>query len=267
MLLKKTLMLASICTLPVLSYAQEWNIGIHVNPVLTTPMQKEKTAMPYLKLSPARLNIGGGINLNFKKGQFCIETGANGIIKTLALKYRQRELDNQAGYTESSYTYTSESSSLEIPLQLGYIIHHHQQKMIYDVYAILGAGYEMNTSQGYASRSTSFSSAATAAANGAIIFDGGYPQSGVQKQWINIIGGFKINAILRKVGLIDYGITFHYATGDAGPHQVTAYIADGGTRKEVTTAFTPSLSHIDIKLCYYFLNLDKSLHRIGYRYQ
>ncbi len=237
--------------------AQEWNIGAHIDPILTMPFAEDVTPSPYLKISPARFNIGAGLNLNYQKDKWCVETGINAMFKTIAVSFDVDERYNNLPYTDRAYKYFSHSTSFEVPLQVGYRVHQHKDKAEYNVYTFAGAGYELNITQGKTSTASLFSSPATAYANGGVNFSDGTPDIGTRAQWINVILGFKINAILRKVGLIDYGMSFHYPIQTAPVHSVNAHV-NYATQDNISTTFSPHMAHVEFRFCHYFLSFDKN---------
>lgn len=237
-------------------HAQEWNIGAHIDPILTMPFAEDLTRSPYLQISPAKLTVGAGLNLNYKKDKWSVETGINAILKTISVTFDVDERYSNLPYTERAYKYRTHSNSLEVPLQVGYLVHRHKDKTEYDVYTFAGAGYEMNITQGTTSTTSLFSSPATAYANGGVNFSGGLPESGTRSQWVNLIVGFKINAILRGVGLIDYGMSFHYPIQPAATYAVNAHV-NYAQQDNISTSFKPHIAHVEFRFCHYFLNFDK----------
>lgn len=235
--------------------AQEWNIGVHIDPIITTPFVEDLTSSPYLKISPAKLTVGAGINLNYKKDKWCVETGVNGMLKTVSVTFDVDERYSSLPYTEQAYKYRTHSTSIELPLQIGYLVHQHKDKAEYNVYTFAGAGYELNTIQGYSSTSSLFSSPATAYANGGVNFSDGLPDVGTRNSWVNVIVGFKINAILRRVGLIDYGMSFHYPIQTATTYSVNAHV-NYAKQDNISTSFSPRMAHVEFRFCHYFLSYD-----------
>lgn len=236
--------------------AQEWNIGVHLDPIVTTPFVHDINASHYLKVAPAKIGIGAGINLNYKKDKWCVETGINGMLKTIGVTFDVDKEYSNLPYTESKYKYNSHSTSLEVPLQIGYLVHQHKNKAEYNVYTIAGAGYELNTTQGYSSTSSLYSSTATAYANGGVYFTDGLPEAGTRSSWVNVIVGFKINAILRRVGLIDYGMSFHYPIQAAATHSVNAHVKYI-QQDDISATYSPRMAHVEFRFCHYFLSYDR----------
>lgn len=249
------------------TYAQEYNLGIHINPVLVSPLLDEYSNTNILKVSPMRVNASAGLNLNIRIHKWCIETGANGILKTVQASYTSRSFSTQTGSSKAGFNATAHSTSLEIPLQVGYLLYHHQDKTTYDLFGFIGAGYETNVTQGYSTSGYAYSTGSgnTPSNTGSLEFVRSKPDANIVTRWVNLIAGIKVNAILRKVGLIDYGVSFHYPLQNAGEHSLTAILAQGGSLQESTVTFSPRLAHTDIKLCYYFLNLDSRMKSKHYR--
>lgn len=252
-------MLLSAYSLPTI--AQEFNIGIHANPTLNYPILEGKSAY-HTDLSVRRFNIdfSGGLNLQFRTGKFFLELAPTIVSKHIRFGqktkgYGYQTIDSSL-YVDVDYTLTAGSYSYELPLSTGYLLHHHEAATTYDLYGVIGASYEMNTTRGY-----NYSSSGVAVGNFTNFRTEPattYPDAGLQQEWFNAIIGFKINAILRKVGLIEYGLSYHFPLQSAGRHTVSTIITNNQYASVYSGDFYPRLSYIDIKLCYYFLNFKKN---------
>ncbi len=70
----------------VLSTAPVWNIGIHVNPTVTTPLMDGKSTYdPAIKPVP-NIDYNLGINLHYKTPEMTFETGINYVLKSFTIR-------------------------------------------------------------------------------------------------------------------------------------------------------------------------------------
>jgi len=237
-------------------YGQEVNLGLHFSPIATIPVLGKKTTTNYpeLKARSMVVNAAGGVNINFRFGNLCIETGGNISSRSVTFRLNIDEYSyNNVGGSSSISSFNdirSTGYSIAVPMQVGFLLDHHEQATTYDLFGLLGASYEMYTTGDYAYGSRTFSQAGSTV-NSAKNFS---PVAGVQTNWISVIAGFKINAILRNVGLIDYGIRYHFPLSDAGKYHVETVVSNGIYGSVFMGDFYPKLSYIDFHLTYYFLN-------------
>lgn len=239
--------------------AQEYNIGIHINPAFCSPVFDRKSVYDTrLNVSGLRMTYNVGADLNIVLKKWRIETGLNYVNKAIVF--------GQNTYNISGIAYSRDivnSNSYEVPVLLGYKLLTRDKKTFYHLYGIAGASYECSNVTGMTSRTG-------AQGNGSINITGhtiSLP-SGVQ-QSVNIIAGFHINAIVHKLGLIDYGISYHFPFNTRRPDISDAYIASttvssGGGTAIYKGTFYPHMSYINLKIAYYFLNLDEHMRRKRY---
>ena len=160
----------------------------------------------------------------------------------------------------SSYSDTrSPGYAIGIPLQVGYLLDRHNAKTVYDFYGLLGLSYEMHTTLPYSYGSVTSQTGSSVTNNRNF-----YPGEGVKTNWVNIIAGFKINAILRKVGLIEYGLRYHFPLSHAGRYHVETVVSNGVYGSAFTGDFYPRLTYMDFHFTYYFLNFEKGTGRKKY---
>ncbi|MCB9044513.1 MAG: hypothetical protein H6550_00105 [Chitinophagales bacterium] len=237
--------------------AQEVNLGLHFSPIATIPVMGKGTTTNYPALKARRVivNASGGANINLRFGKMCIETGGNITTRSVTFRMKLDEYSyNNIGSSSSISSYSDQRSTgyaIAIPLQVGFLLDHHEEKTTYDLFGLLGASYEMHTTTGYAYGATTYSQSGTSVSNGMNFA----PVAGVKTNWVNIIAGFKINAILRRVGLIDYGIRYHFPLSTAGKYHVETVVGNGTYGSVFTGDFYPHLSYIDFHITYYLLNL------------
>lgn len=239
--------------------AQEYNFGVHVNPAFCSPVFDSKSVYDSrLNVSGLRFtyNAGADINIVFKKWR--IETGLNYVNKAIVFGQNTHNISGIA-YSRDIVN----SNSYEVPVLLGYKLLTRDKKTFYHLYGVAGVSYEFSNVTGMASRTG-------AQGNGSINVTGhtiSWP-SGVQ-QSVNIIAGFHINAIVHKLGLIDYGISYHFPFNTRTPGISDAYIASttvssGGGTAIYKGTFYSHMSYINLKIAYYFLNLDERMRRKQY---
>jgi hypothetical protein len=250
--------------------AQELNLGVHLNPTFTSPVLDGKSAPDKgIFLSRARPDVNVGININYKTGNLALETGLNLVGKQAVFKVGDI---SRLGFSNSSYgRVTMGTTSLEVPLLASYCFHHHDKKLVYDVYLVGGGSYEW------------ISPGATSEGSGGVSGFGGGGEPTIQvkridattlpshrDEWANIVAGFKINTVLRVLGLIDYGITYHLPLKTYGTYDIHADVVDyasgTGVDKTYHGTYNPRMGYIDFKFCYYFLNFDRDFNKVHHRF-
>lgn len=264
---RRKVLVAIICVLLLTNAgAQEFNIGLHFSPIATIPMMAKPPVTNYPSLKPKKYNINAsaGLNLNYRFNRLCIETGGNITTRSITFRLNLDEYSyNSLGGSSSISSYSDTRSSgyaIGVPLQIGYLLDKHDAKTVYDFYGILGASYEMHTTAAYAYGSGVTSQTGTSITNNRNF----YPGAGVKTNWINVIAGFKINAILRRVGLIEYGLRYHFPLSHAGLYHVESVVSNGTYGSVFTGDFYPRLAYMDLHLTYYFLSFEKGTGRKKY---
>lgn len=241
------------------SYAQEVNFGINAGPIISMPLIKKSSAVQVIKAQRFNIDATGGLTINVRIRNICIETGAQVSTRSVAFKTK---LDNLAYNSLGGNSSLSAKIKLiasgyaySVPLVLGYNLHDHKATTTYSIFGLLGASYDYYTSSGYSSIG---STVGTGTGNGGLAtFENPAPSAGNVNSWVNIIAGFKINAILRKVGLIDYGLRYHYPLSDAGRYNVSTTVTNGIYGSYFEGNFYPKLSYFDFHFTYYFFNLER----------
>ena len=242
----KPLLILSALLLTTAATAQELNLGVHLNPIVTTPfLDGASQADSRINVSKARLGVSLGVDANVVMGKWRLQTAGNLMHKSVS--YNQRTLGG------SSLVYSKdiiESTSVEVPLLLGYRLATRNRHTYYHVYGVAGVSYEWNTIGAVSSKSGASGSGGTASiANYDTELIGG------SSQWINLVAGVNFNAILRGVGLIDYGLTYHLPMGNSGGYTVSQDINVGSGNINYKGTYYPRMAYINFKLCYYFLSL------------
>lgn len=228
---------------------------------------ESNTSHPALKMRKGNINASGGVNLNVRFGKICIETGANITTRTAIFRfnfdnYTFNNLSGIGSTISGNSKIQVEGYAWAIPLQVCVLLNHHEAKTTYDLFGLIGASYET-----YQSGDESYTSA-TSNKNGNFLNTAAtLPPEGIQNSWVNIIAGFKINAILRKVGLVEYGLRYHYPIVPAGKYNVQFAIANGTYGSAFVGDFYPHLSYVDFHFTYYLLNLKAGEGVKHYRYR
>jgi hypothetical protein len=235
--------------------AQELNIGIHANPILNTPIVGGKSVRNEdVKVGKFRPRYNVGFNVNFKFGSMSVELAANYVRKSVSVFNTKGSYYGQDLY----YRTAVPSSCFEFPVMLNFLLDRHDNKTKYDAYLVAGVGYELSYTDSFASTAT--------ASSGGVNLDlvGKYTGPAFQSAVVPQVG-FKINAILRNVGLIDYGLSFHLPISVVGPYEVKADIMSSQGNATQYSAVYVTAAFIDVKLCYYFYSIGKRFKRVKYR--
>lgn len=251
--------------------AQELNLGLNFSPLIGMPvMDNVATNFPGVKAQRFNVNATAGLNINVRIKDFCVETGANLSSRTVVFKlkvdnYNYNNLGGSSSISAQNRTMAA-GYSFSVPLILGYKLSHHELKTTYDLFGLLGSSYENYTFFGYSYASSSTSTAGGGTTGIATNTNNTYPLEGNNTNWINIIAGFKIHAILRKVGLVEYGIRYHYPLSNAGKYSVSTVVTNNTYGSVFGGDFYPRLSYFDFHFTYYFLNLEGGTGRKKYNY-
>jgi hypothetical protein len=247
----------------VLSTAPVWSIGVHVNPTITTPLMDSRSTYDAAIKPVPNINYNIGFNLHYTLSEMTIETGINYVLKSFTIRQRLYSFNNVPGYSHSrntQYFLSLGSASIEVALLLSYCLHHHDKRMVYDLHAVAGASAERNQPTQYLT--------STIGSHGSIVQqDYTLPTEQAKEIWVNAIVGFKIHTILRRIGLLDYGLIWHVPLQKSEAYTLTSVVKDFSTGDNITYngTYYPRLGYLDIKLCYYLLNFYKDCHRLKYR--
>jgi len=242
----KLLTLLSVLTITTAAAAQELNLGAHVNPILTTPfLDGASQADSRINISKARLGVNLGVDANLVYGKWRLQTGANLMHKSVS--YYQRT----ASYNSIAYSKDIiESTSVEVPLLLGYKLATRNRNTYYHVYGVAGISYEWNMIGAVSSKS-----GVSGSGGGASVAGYDMQSVGDNTRWVNLVAGVNFNAILRNVGLIDYGLTYQLPLGNSGGYTVAQDVNVGTGTINYRGTYYPRMAYINFKLCYYFLSL------------
>ncbi len=244
----------AFCALQATAFGQDINIGIHANPILAAPVLNGKSKLQE-DLKPYWLSVGYnvGANLHLKFEKMSVEFAPGYVRKSVTVTQKTEQL----GF-DSYYRISIPSTAIELPVLVNLLLHRHDKDKVYDLYFVAGAAYEMGMIKPYSGSTTSGSGGLN------LYVEGRY--NGVRNySTVTPVIGFKINAVLKSVGLIDYGFSFHFPVQATGPYITESKYNRGSGTNLYTNSIYAHTSYIDIKLCYYLLSFDKTFKRLKYR--
>lgn len=251
------------------NYAQELNIGVHINPTFTAPvMEKASVKSPGIWYKPMHIDISGGLNIQYLFKKVAIETGINFMTHTVTFQQSTDVRGTKVGNNGREnfgawYKAFGNSYSIELPLQLNVLLHEHKKDIFYKVYGIAGMAYEVNTATGFSH--SEYSSGTDNHIYYAKVLEL-KPEAGTTKEWVNIIAGFKLNTVIRNIGLIDYGLAYHLPLRDAGAYYLKGVSGDNSGERMYEGYYYPRLAYLNIKLAYYFMNIEQGKKKKYRRY-
>jgi hypothetical protein len=230
--------------------AQEFNLGLHLNPTLTIPFTNNSTHNDGIKTSVLKPNFNTGINFNLRYKKVSLEIAANFEQKTL---YFKQTLMNNTYGGEAFYHIKFTNTSFEFPLLFGYNLYSKKNKTFY----IQGGGSAEMTRVSNASQSSGSNGFADMTVYPA------YFHNTDSRTVLNAVIGFKIMAKTKKSRVFEYGINYHYPLKSSGHYLLyTTAISSLGNQYIYQGDYEPRLSFVDLKLCYYFLYFDNHIKRI-----
>lgn len=207
-----------------------------------------------------------GANINITNNNIGFETGIDIVHKQFQVRAAEHELNAKSRVKNTAF-----NMALEFPCRLAVSIYKHDKNDIaYNLYFVSGISYEILTTTGY-SHAISSSSGGGGGNAGYVVFGGEEffrrPATYNRDEWLNFIAGFKINTIVRGLGLIDYGLTFHIPSAVSSSYYAETYMMDQLTGQRIVYKgeFFPRMAYVNFKLCYYFLNYDSRFKRIKYK--
>lgn len=242
------------CFTSAITYAQEFNVGVHINPAGTIPITSKYYSNSDIKTGFMKFSYNAGVNLNFKFKRFNLELTPSYGQKTV--QFHERLLDHSYN-GEADYFLKYKSTFFEVPLMVGYRINKLTKHKA--IYIQAGASYE-HTQITNVTTNTHSTGVSTITA---------YPLSTTTlnktQSIINIVAGIKANTTIKKFGLIDYGLYYHYPLTAVGSYDFqTAIVSSTGSSANYVASYYVKQSLIELKLCYYFWNVDKHFKRIRY---
>lgn len=265
----RALIFVTALMMPAILSAQELNIGAHINPTFTAPVMDSRSSVEQgISYKPMHIDISGGLNIQYQFRHIALETGINLMTHTTTFKQSTDLPGTRVGNNGREdlgawYKAFGNSYSIELPLQLNVLLHDHKKDIAYKIYGIAGMAYEVNTSTGFSY--SEYSSATDNRIYYAKVLEL-KPAAGTTKEWMNIIGGFKVNTVIRNIGLIDYGLVYHLPLQHAGLYYIKGVVGDDAGERINQASYYPKLSYLDIKLTYYFLNFEQGKKKRYWRY-
>jgi hypothetical protein len=229
--------------------AQEYSLGIHLNPAFTVPFTGNSTHEEGIHASTIKPNFNTGLNFNLNHKKISLELAVNFEQKTLYFK--QTLLDYTYGGS-ASYHIQFKNTSFEFPILFGYQLSHRKHSVFY---LQAGASAEI----------TKISSATHGSSSDGLADITAYPAYSYSKNSqvvTNVIAGFKFRKTTLKQRVFEYGINYHYPLSNSGHYLLnTLAISSLGKSHAYAGDYRPLLSFIDLKLCYYFISFDNHFKR------
>lgn len=241
--------------------AQEINIGAHLNPILCIPVPTAQgTRDRELRMSPAKPGYSYGLGASITTGRLSVEAGASLVEKHYSVRQSDFKTATQTGITAKS---SFGSAHLEVPVVLRYTLSEHIGQVHYSTLLLAGVSYEWMNPEVISDARRRDSAAS-----------GDYRVSvrstplpdAANLAWANLIAGAQIRAVMRGVGLIEYGLALHLPLQATGPYEVETVVMDnGGRNRRFHGEFYPRLAYLDFRIRYCFLNYKRGEGRVRYR--
>lgn len=262
MLARLRLFAAFLILIPSLrSVAQEWNIGVHLNPTLCFPISTSQTQRdPELRLSAVDVGYSYGVSTSFSSGRISVETGLSFTQKKYAIRQSEFRTLTQTGITAKS---SFAGLSTEVPVLVKYRIKEHAGRSNYSANVLLGVGYEWFNPQVVPTDRLRDETAS--GAYRVSILSIPLPDA-ADFSWPTAIAGAEIRAVLRGIGLLEYGVALHIPLQSTGPYGVETTVEESGQpTRTFEGEFYPRLAHLDFRIRYCLLNFKKGEGRVRYR--
>lgn len=236
--------------LPVFCSGQELNFGLHLSPLLPLP-HSTSTKAENMVIRPSGISFNAGADLRLAAKKWYIGSEFDFLKRSYAAGFVYRD-----GLAHKTYALTRvTNTSLEVPVTLGIRLHHHEARYKYNVFLTGAVAHGWGGGDVYSGEIGSYNSSSATYSSAKFTDLKGFGP------YRSFAIGANVHAILRKAGLLSYGLEFHYPM-EEGPHY-SIDITDVNSNHIVITE--PRLPHLDVKLCYYFFSVDGHLRRIRYR--
>jgi len=234
--------------------AQEFSIGIHLAPGTTIPFVTKHYSNSSIKTVVANFSYDAGFNLNFRYKRLDLELAPSFGQKMV--QFHERLVDHTYN-GEADYFLKYKSKFIEIPFLIGYRINKANKNSA--TYLQVGASLE-HTKLAPATTNTHSTGVSTITA---------YPLSTTMpdktQSIINIIAGIKANVTIKKLGLMDYGLYYHYPLTAVGSYDFqTTVVSSTGSSANYVASYYVRQSFIELKLCYYLWNMNGHFKRLRY---
>ncbi len=225
------------------------SLGIKTNPVFNHVIANKGSELDKTTLRIIRgfTPLYGANIVFYRKGELGIEAGINRVYKRHGIFY----------YFDNEFTDNARggfiTTSTEIPFSISYKIY---ENFILNYKLFLLSGFSFNRHRYYRDFSGTRLNYKYSIVHEVSEADFGY------KSYSNsIFTGFKINAIIKNFGMVEYGLSYHYDFKQMPPFEIFGTV-------NVFTPFqaklVPRLNYININLTYYFLSIqfDKGIKRV-----
>lgn len=234
--------------------AQEFNIGVHLDPGATVPFVTKHYSNSSIKTGVANFSYDAGLNLNFRYKRIDLELAPS--LGQKMVQFHERLIDHTYN-GEADYFLKYKSKVIEIPFLIGYRINKGNKNKA--TYLQAGASLE-HTKLTTATTNTHSTGVSTITA---------YPLSTTTpdktQSIINIVAGIKANAVIKRFGLIEYGLYYHYPLTAVGSYDFqTTVVSSTGSSANYVASYYVRQSFIELKLCYYLWNMDSQFKRLRY---
>jgi hypothetical protein len=82
----------------------------------------------------------------------------------------------------------------------------------------------------------------------------------------NVIAGAQIRTVLHRLGLVEYGLAFHFPTESTGPYRMETTVTEGRQIvRRYYAEFYPYLAYLDFRIRYYVYSFGHGEGRVRYR--
>ena len=251
--MKKTLLIFLIAGAAVSASAQKLQLGVHVNPLISIPVAGGDNITGNIKQSSAALGFKAGLNLHWQKDWFGLEFSPSYSLRDVQFTHRIIG----TGYS-TSMRIKAFGLCAEAPLTAKARLFRRDKKSVYDFVAVAGASYEWYKYDGNGvSAGTSSFGTGGSGATGVKADDNVVTYAAGNNSWISAIVGFEVQTHIRRFGDIAYGLAYHMPLTRTANYEVEYTLIQDSQNTVYKGTFNPYLSYIDVKLCYYFWNLNK----------
>lgn len=258
---KQVGLLLSALTVSLNSSAQVVSFGFHLNPTLNTPIPDAPNYLSReIRLVPLRPGYKYGIQSTITSDRASIELGLSAVGKSFTL--RQTDF-SPADLRGRPVRFVARGTSVEPSLLVRYAVVEHTGRSVYSVQVLAGVSRELHFMRVPDERDrvdTVRGGTYTAASYYTAFDQSGHPRT-------NVIAGAQIRTVLRKLGLVEYGLALHFPTESTGPYRMETTVTEQQqqTTKRYYAEFYPYLAYLDFRLRYYIYSFRHGEGRVRYR--
>ena len=242
--------------------AQLASFGFHLNPILHTPIPDAPNPFdPQIRLLPAQPGFKYGLQATLTSGRASLEAGLSFVHKKLVL----RQTDFSPADLRGRTTRFSVSGLSAEPYFLARysVIEHDEGLSLYSLQALAGISREYHgmgePSNG--GRSDTIRGGTYEAFSSSTAFAQRVPV------WYTVIAGAQVRTVLKGIGLVEYGLAFHFPLQSTGPYRMETTVREAvqGVVAQYRAEYYPHLAYIDFRLRYYFYSFKHGEGRVRYR--